>query len=110
MLPNGFSFLKPDLAKIFLYFYLYVLKLFLFNEAAYVQYPVSHPPSSPVLPNGFSFLKPDLAKIFLYFYLYVLKLFLFNVNLIYWSCYDSLIISLTSFLSITSVVKEMLTF
>ena len=60
---------------------------------------------------SFFFLKLDLAKTFLFFflYLYVLKLFLFNVELIYWSCYDSLIISLTLFLSITSVVKETLT-
>ena len=56
------------------------------------------------------FLKPDLAQLFLYFYLYVLKLFPFNVKLIFWSCSDSLIISLTSFLLITSVVKETLYF
>ena len=55
------------------------------------------------------FLKPDFTKIFLYFYLYVLKLFLYNVKLIYWSSYDSLIISLTSFLLITSVLKETFT-
>ena len=35
-------------------------------------------------------------------------LILFNVELIYWSCYDSLIISLTLILSISSVVKETL--
>ena len=57
----------------------------------------------------FFFFKARFGKNISLFYLYVLKLFLFNVKLIYWSCYDSLLISLTSFLLITSVVKETLT-